>query len=235
METARAVFKNNELLRHLDNAALDRIAHMAIRRSYGGNETVYTHGDPGDAVYGVISGQVQISSRTSSHDEVFLGRYGPGRVFGMVSVMDGRPRFVTVRAAPKAGIFVIRREDFLHLLAAYPVLCMSLLNILCRHERLAMRLITDVYAQRSVSARLAHRVLALAAPERGDRDAAEQAVEITQSDLAKYVFVSRQVVNHYLSEWQRRGWVATSRRRVIVTDRQALLNIATNSNGHACG
>ena len=46
MKTARAIFKNNELLRHLDNTALDRIIHMAIRRSYSGNATIYAHGRP---------------------------------------------------------------------------------------------------------------------------------------------------------------------------------------------
>ena len=66
----------------------------------------------------------------------------------------------------------------------------------------------------------------------GSAATTRQAVEITQADLARYVFVSRQVVNHYLGEWQDRGWVSTSRRRVTVTDRQALAAIAVNGG---CG
>lgn len=232
MKTARAIFQSNELLRHLGSTALDQITHMAIRRSYSGNAAIYDHGDPGDAVYGVITGQVQISARTSGHDEVFLGSYGSGRIFGVVSVIDGLPRCVTARAAPKAEVFIICRENFLGLLANNPLLAVSLLNVLCQHERISIRLITDEYALRSVPARLAHRVLELSAPygQTHSQGCSDHAVEITQADLAKYVFVSRQVVNHYLGEWQNRGWVSTSRRRVIVTDCQALVGVATNGS-----
>ena len=228
MNTARAIFRNNELLQHLDNNGLDRIAKMAVRRSYCGNAAIYAHGDPADAVYGVIAGQVQISARSSELDEVLLGSYGSGRVFGVVSVIDGLPRCVTARAAPKAEVFAICREDFLRLLTSDPLLALSLLNVFCQHERIATRLITDEYALRSVPARLAHRVLELVGRHGNGQESADQAVEITQADLAKYVFVSRQVVNQYLGEWQTRGWISTSRCRVTVTDRKALAAVATN-------
>lgn len=233
MKAARAIFQNNELLRHLDGPALDRVAHIATRRSYSGNATIYDNGDSGDAIYGVITGQVQISSRTASHDEIFLGSYGSGRIFGVVSVIDGLPRCVTARAAPTAEVFAICRERFLGLLASDHLLALSLLNVFCQHERIATRLISDEYALRSVPARLAHRVLELAAPYDHGQDSADHAVEITQADLAKYVFVSRQIVNRYLTEWQSRGWVSTSRCRVIVTDRKALIGVARNGNCHA--
>ena len=233
MNMAREIFQNNELLRHLDNPALDRIARMATRRSYSGNTEIYAVGDPGEAIYGVITGQVQVSSRTSNHDQVLLGSYGPGRVFGMVSVIDELPRCVTARATPKAEVFVICRENFLRLLASDPLLSLSLLNVFCQHERIATRLITDEYALRSAPARLAHRLLAMAAANAHGRGSADHAVEVTQADLARYVFVSRQVVNHYLGEWQSRGWVSTSRRRVIVTDHAALVGVAMNGGGHA--
>lgn len=233
MNAARTIFQNNELLRHLDNTTLDRIAHVVTRRSYGGNATIYAHGDPGDSICGVIAGRVQISSRTSNHDEVLLGVYGPGRVFGIVSVIDGLPRCVTARAAPQAEIFAISRDTFLRLLANDPLLSLSLLNVYSRHERIATRLITDEYALKSVPARLAHRILELAGANVHAGSSADQSVDITQADLAKYVFVSRQVVNYYLGEWQMRGWVATSRRRVIVTDPTSLASVAINGSNPA--
>lgn len=228
MNAARAIFQNNELLRHLDSSGLERVAQAANRRSYCGNATIYAHGDPADAVYGVIAGRVQVSARTSGLDEVFLGSYGPGRVFGVVSVIDGLQRCVTARAAPKAEVFAICRDRFLRLLTSDSLLALSLLNVFCQHERIATRLVTEEYALRSVAARLAHRVLELAGSGGNAGDSGSHAVEITQADLARYVFVSRQVVNHYLGEWQHRGWVSTSRRRVIVTDRKALAAVAAN-------
>jgi hypothetical protein len=54
-------------------------------------------------------------------------------------------------------------------------------------------------------------------------------LDITQAELAKFVFVSRQVVNHHLSEWHSRGWVTKSPRRLRVTDRQALVAVAASA------
>lgn len=179
---ARTVFQNNELLRHLDGAGIDRVAQLAARRSYEQGATIFAEGDPADAIYGVISGQVQISARTSTGEEIVLDAYGSGRIFGLMAVF-------------------------------------------CQRQRDVTRLIIGEYAQRDIPARLAHRVLELT----GVDPAGQSCLEITQAELAKFAFVSRQVVNHHLSDWQGRGWVATSPRRLRVTDREALLAVATSA------
>ena len=55
---------------------------------------------------------------------------------------------------------------------------------------------------------------------------------ITQAELAKFVFVSRQVVNQYLSDWHSRGWISTSPRHLRVTDRQALATVAASGGAN---
>ena len=221
---ARAVFQNNELLRHLDSAGLDRVARLATRRSYDQGATIFSEGDPAEAIYGVISGQVQISARTSSNEEIFLDACGSGRIFGLIAGIDGLLRCATARAAPAAEVFVICRDQFLRLIAAEPLLSLGLLAVFCQKQRAVTRLIVGEYAQRDIPARLAHRVLELTGEEPGSKSC----LEITQAELAKFVFVSRQVVNHYLSEWHSRGWVTTSPRRLRVTDRQALAAVASS-------
>ena len=220
---ARAVYQNNELLRHLDGAGIDRVAQVAIRRSYDHGATLFTEGDPADAIYGVISGQVQISARTPGGEEIFLDACGSGRIFGLTSGVDGQARCGTARAAPAADVFVIRREHFLKLVAAEPRLSLGLLTVFCQRHRFVARLIATEYARKDIPARLAHRVLELAGPDPGG----PSCLEITQAELAKFVFVSRQVVNQHLSEWHSRGWVSTSPRRLHVNDRQALVAVAS--------
>jgi CRP-like cAMP-binding protein len=223
---ARAVFQNNELLRHLDSAGIDQVAKLATRRSYDHGATIFADGDPADAIYGVISGQVQISARTSSQEEIFLDAYGSGKIFGLISGIDGIVRCATARAAPTTEVFVICRSHFLRLIAADPLLLMGLVAVFCQRQRTATRLIIGEYAQRDIPARLAHRVLELTGLDTSSRSC----LEITQAELAKFVFVSRQVVNHYLSEWHSRGWVSKSPRQLRVTDREALVAVATSGN-----
>jgi len=226
---ARTVFQNNELLRHLDTAGINRIASVASRRQFDHGATIFSTGDPADGIYGVIAGQVQVSAWTCNHDEIILQAYGSGRIFGMLSAVDGLPRCATARAAPAAEVFVICRDHFLRLLAADPLLLMSLVNVLCNSQRLAAQMIIQEYAQRRVPARLAHRILELTERRASSRTGLNDSLEITQSDLAKFVFASRQVVNHFLGKWTRDGWISVSRGRLCVVDRPALVRIATNS------
>lgn len=223
---ARAVFQNNELLRHLDNAGIDRVSQLAARRSYDHGATIFAEGDPADAIYGVISGQVQISARTSTSEEILLDAYGSGRIFGLIAGIDGLLRCATARAAPAVEVFAICRDQFLRLVATEPLLSLGLLTVFCQRQRDVTRLIVGEYAQRDIPARLAHRVLELTGVSSGSKSC----LDITQAELAKFVFVSRQVVNHYLSDWHSRGWVSTSPRRLRVTDREALLAVATSGD-----
>ncbi len=222
---ARAVFQNNELLRHLDSVGIDRIVPLAARRSYDQGAAIFTEGDPAEAIYGVISGQVQISARTSGNGEIFLDSYGSGRIFGLISGIDGLLRCTTARAAPAAEVFAICRDQFLRLIAAEPRLSIGLLAVFCQRQRVVTGLIVGEYAQRDIPARLAHRVLELT----GVDSNGTSCLDITQAELAKFVFVSRQVVNQYLSEWHSRGWVSKSPRHLRVTDRQALVAVAASA------
>ncbi len=222
---ARTVFQNNELLRYLDSTGIDRVAPVAARRSFDQGATIFSEGDSADAIYGVISGQVQISARTSSKEEIFLDSCGSGRIFGLISGIDGQSRCATARAAPTAEVFAICRAQFLRLIATEPLLSIGLLAVLCQRQRAVTGMIVGEYAQRDIPARLAHRVLELT----GVNPGGTTCLEITQAELAKFVFVSRQVVNHYLSDWHSRGWVAKSPRHLRVTDRQALVAVATSA------
>lgn len=223
---ARTVFQYNELLRHLDGGGLDRVAALATRRSFDHGATIFAEGDPADAIYGVISGQVQISARTASNEEIFLDAYGSGRIFGLIAGIDGQLRCATARAAPTTEVFAICRDQFMRLLAAEPLLSVGLLSVLCQRHRAVTGMIVREYAERNISARLAHRVLELT----GLDPSGKSCLEITQAELAKFVFVSRQVVNQHLSEWHSRGWVTKSPRHLRVTDRQALLAVATSAS-----
>jgi len=226
---ARAVLHNNELFRHLDSGGLDRVSPLAIRRAYGHGATVFAEGDAADAIYGVIAGQVQISARTATGEEIFLDACGSGRIFGLTSGIDGHLRCAAARAAPTAEVFVICREHLLKLIASEPLLSLGLLAVFCQRQRFVTRLIVGEYAQRDIPARLAHRVLELAGLDPSGRSC----LEITQAELAKFVFVSRQVVNHHLSDWHSRGWVSKSPRRLHVTDRAALAAVASSTAGSA--
>ncbi len=229
---ARTIFQNNEMLRHLNTAGIDRVAEATTRRGFAQGVTIFADGDPGDAIFGVIAGQVQITARTPANHQICLNLIGPGGVFGEIAVVDGLARCATAVAATDTEVFRICRNSFVRLMAADSLLLLGLLEVLCHRQRAATRLIIDEYSQGNVGARLAHGILRLT---HGDDSAGrpDESLQITQAELAKYVFVSRQVVNQHLSVWESHGWVSKSRRRITVTDRDALAAVARNlRSGH---
>jgi DNA-binding transcriptional regulator LsrR (DeoR family) len=45
---------------------------------------------------------------------------------------------------------------------------------------------------------------------------------ISQSELAQFLNMSRQLVNQQLQAWRSRGWVSLGRARIVVRDAEAL-------------
>jgi hypothetical protein len=94
---ARDLLNRNFLFRELPAAVLDRISAQAQWRACGRNEIIFSQGDAGDALFGVVSGRVRISATSPDGREVFLNIMEPGDSFGEIAVIDGLPRTAGLR------------------------------------------------------------------------------------------------------------------------------------------
>jgi CRP-like cAMP-binding protein len=47
-------------------------------------------------------------------------------------------------------------------------------------------------------------------------------LRISQGELARFLGVTRQVVNHHLSDWRRRGWIELGRTQIVIRNTEAL-------------
>ena len=63
----------------------------AFERNFAAGESVFEPGQPGDALFVVQSGQIEIRRRTGGDDRV-VARHGPGEFFGEMGVLLGRDR-----------------------------------------------------------------------------------------------------------------------------------------------
>ena len=208
--TARAVLLRNYLFRGLPQAAIDRLASLAVRRSFDKGAVVFAQGDKGDALYGVAAGRVRISACGAGGQEVFLNIMEPGDTFGEIAVMDGLPRTAAATAIDQTTLIVIKRQDFLQLLEREPQLAIHLLKLLCERLRWTSEIVEES-AFLAGEARLAKRLLILASLH-------GRAAEIGVLELG----ISRQIVNQHLSEWRRRGWIEVARSRITIRNAEAL-------------
>jgi CRP-like cAMP-binding protein len=216
----KMMLQRSPLFRGLAPAVLERIAALATQRGYRRGEVLFRSGDAGDALLGVVSGRIRISTGNAEGREIFLNIMEPGDTFGEIALLDGGPRTATATAIEPSELVSLRRGPLFELLEREPKTALELLKLCGERLRWTSGLLEDsVFLD--APARLAKRLLSLGELH-GEKTAAGNRVRISQEELASFLGVSRQAVNEQLQDWKARGWVALGRGSVTVQDTAAL-------------
>jgi len=214
---AMAVLRSSPIFRGVAEEVLQDVASLCRNHVYRRGEAVFKEGTSGTKLYGLISGRLLITTTSEKGHELHLNVVEPGEIVGEIAFLDGGLRTATGRAAEPSTCFEIDRLAFFKLLERTPELSTHLLQLVCQRVRWMTKLAADS-AFLSVPERLAVRLKHLA--RRFDDDSAE--VKISQTDLAQFLGVSRQVVNGYLREWERDGRIELARGSIRIKKLSAL-------------
>ena len=109
-----------DLLRHLPPEEIEAILPYIRTRKLEGGETLFHAGDPGDALYIVAKGQVEVlagGKEAAQGAARSIARLGEGHAFGEMALISGGVRTATVRAAEATELVEIDKEDFERLIA----------------------------------------------------------------------------------------------------------------------
>lgn len=223
--SVRIVLERNLLFRGLQPATLDQIARLCVRRGYGPEGVIFSQSDPGDALFGVMTGRVRISASSAGGREVFLNIMEPGDSFGEIALLDGQPRTASATAMTAVELFVITRDAFLSLLTRDPLLTDHLLRLLCARLRWVSEF-AEESALLPVPARLARRLLSLGKLHGRDTGAGVE-LKVSQEEVAHFLGLSRQIVNQHLQDWKAQRWVVLGRSKVTILDAAALESLAS--------
>ena len=104
------------------------------RRFAAGNE-IFREGDPGDGVYVVSDGLVEISGLVSGGARRVFSQLGPGEIFGEMAVIERRPRSATATAVKDTSVYFIPRDEMLALLQRSPTPAFNVLQEVSRRLR----------------------------------------------------------------------------------------------------
>ena len=116
------------LFRNLDREELQALGLITQQRRFAIGREIFREGAPGDGVYFVKSGQVEISGLVGGSTRRVFSRLSPGEIFGEMSVIEDRPRSATATAASDAEVYFIPRGEMLALIERSPVLAFNLLQ-----------------------------------------------------------------------------------------------------------
>jgi signal transduction histidine kinase len=114
------------LFRSLGRAELQALRAIAQERRFPAGREIFHEGDPGDGVYFVKSGLIEISSDADA-GRVF-SRLGPGEIFGEMSIIEHRPRSATATAAQDTEVYFLPRGEMLVFIERSPAVALGLLQ-----------------------------------------------------------------------------------------------------------
>jgi signal transduction histidine kinase len=116
------------LFRSLNREELQALRFITQERRMAPNQEIFREGDPGDAVYFVKNGIVEISSLVGNGKRHVFSRLGDGEIFGEMAVIEHRPRSATATAVNDAEVYFIPRGEMLSLIESSPKLAFNLLQ-----------------------------------------------------------------------------------------------------------
>jgi signal transduction histidine kinase len=116
------------LFRDLKRDDLKALHSIIQARRFAASCEIFREGDPGDGVYFVKDGLVEISGFISPNARRAFSRLGSGEIFGEMAVIEHCPRSATATALKDTELYFVPRDEMLDLLRSSPGLAFNLLQ-----------------------------------------------------------------------------------------------------------
>ncbi len=115
--------------------------------TYPPNGVIFLEGEPGDAMYIVQSGAVNIT-KVVNDKETIIVTLKEGEIFGEMALLENKPRSASAIAAERTVLLEVNRDNFEVMVSTRPAMVVKLLSILAdrvwiTYRQLAALKITD--------------------------------------------------------------------------------------------
>lgn len=133
-----AQIKMFELLNEGDRVALAEVVdELAVPEGH----TLFQAGDPGDSLFIVRSGEIELFIKDTAGQKIVLTTAEPGHMFGELAMLDTGPRTATALALTESQVLVLDRDDLVLLFQRQPQAALHMLAALSGLTRKADELL----------------------------------------------------------------------------------------------
>ncbi len=205
------------LLADLDPGELERIAQVAIPRSFPKGARVFHEGDTSDACYVVREGEVRVTREHSDGRAIALATLGPGELVGELAMLDGGVRSASVEALTDVELLAVSAADMRGLLERNADITTKLVVKLAERLRETNERISRQSFQ-TVPSRVAGVLSQLVNEQSAELGREGVTIRMNQVDLAQLAGTSRESVSRFLAVLERAGVVRVGRGRVTVLE-----------------
>src|SRR5450432_577941 len=130
-----------ELFEHVNDEDRARLAEFIDFRQLAAGETLFNTGEPGESLYVVKSGEIELFIKDTAGQKILLAIAGVGEVFGELALLDRGPRTATAFALADSELLELDRDDLLLLFQKSPNAALRLLAAMGHMTRKADELL----------------------------------------------------------------------------------------------
>ncbi len=117
------------LFARLEPSKLKLLAFTSERVQYREGQVLFKQGDPGDAAYIVLEGEVEVLIDTPQ-GQVAVARLGPNNIVGEIAILIDVPRTATVQALTRLVTLRISKDLFFRLVTEFPQISVEIMRVL---------------------------------------------------------------------------------------------------------
>lgn len=203
----------------LNTTELDAIRKSIFETTAQKGEIILLEGELSDKLHFVVSGAVKVFKTSPEGKEQILNIVRPGEPINEVPVFDGGPNPASAQAMTPVVLYGIRRADLETAFREHPQIARNVLKVLANRLRHLVALIEDLSFKPVVS-----RVAKILLEETTDESAPRP--RLTQQEMAAMAGTAREMVGRSLKALAESQAIRLDRHRIVITNKQALRQMA---------
>jgi CRP-like cAMP-binding protein len=110
---------------------LKQVAAIAAEETFPDGEVIAQQGEPGDAMFVIVSGEVRVC-RTKDGQDVEVARRKTGEYVGEMSIINREPRNATLIASGDVRALCIDQKSFEGLMRERPEVSLYIIHVLSK-------------------------------------------------------------------------------------------------------
>jgi CRP/FNR family transcriptional regulator, cyclic AMP receptor protein len=227
----RSVLGRNDWFAGLPPALAEGILELGRIRGLD-NSLIYSANDADNGLVALISGQIRLTSFSSSGEPSFLVVTSPGSWIGISSALDGRPHGYDAFAVGSTVIFHLSQDRFKKLIDDRIEYQSAFVRLLCTHFRIAIDYVI-MHRNRRPLQLLARELLRLADRHgRRTKDGIRIDLRLSQEDLAVMIGVGRQTINRLLKSLEQDNIATIRYASISIQNMDALERLRASEDSH---
>ncbi|MEM9717324.1 MAG: Crp/Fnr family transcriptional regulator [Pseudomonadota bacterium] len=214
-------FPDGTFLHEISNDSWRLLSNLWVTRKYKSGQFLISADSDNKDVFFVLRGAAKATIYTPSGREVSFVDVGIGDIFGEFSAIDDAPRSAAVVATGECLAARLSSDDFRDILRTYPDISFQMMVLMVGSLRSLSKRVVDFNAK-SADHRLREALITLAERHARGEDRIKINYPPTQTELASYIFASREGVAREMGRLRKQGLLDREKRSLVIPSIQAL-------------